>query len=357
MTIVENHTLITGGVDTHLEFHVAAAVDANGGVLGVETFSTRGAGYAQLVAWLQRFGPIDRVGVEGTGSYGTGLSRHLRSEGIAVVEVDRPNRQARRRHGKSDTVDAIAAARAALSRTATGQAKHRDGNVEAIRVLMVARRSAVDERIKVLNQIRHLVLCAPEPIRARFHGLTPTSLLNQTSTLRPHDHGDVVDYTTLITLRELGRRAKNLHDENLRLNKLLRPLIRRTAPGLLDVYGVGYDTAAKLLVAAGDNPERLHSEAAWATHVRRRTDRSIIGQDQTASPQPGREPPSELGDLPHHADPPQLRPTHPRLLRTTISRGQNQRRDLPDPAPLHRTRGLQATPTPGLIRAIPRPGL
>jgi transposase len=264
MTIVENHNQITGGVDTHLDFHVAAALDANGGVLGVETFPTRGAGYAQLVAWLQRFGPIDQVGVEGTGSYGTGLSRHLRSEGIAVVEVDRPNRQARRRHGKSDTVDAIAAARAALSRTATGQAKHRDGNVEAIRVLMVARRSAVDERITVLNQIRHLVVCAPDPIRARFHGLTSTSLLNQTSSLRPRDHGDVVDYTTLITLRELGRRAKNLHDENLRLNKLLRPLIRRTAPGLLDVYGVGYDTAAKLLIAAGDNPERLRSEAAWA---------------------------------------------------------------------------------------------
>jgi transposase len=122
MTIVENHTLITGGVDTHLEFHVAAAVDANGGVLGVETFSTRGAGYAQLVAWLQRFGSIDRVGVEGTGSYGTGLSRHLRSDGIAVVEVDRPNRQARRRHGKSDTVDAIAAARAEQNRNRPSEA-------------------------------------------------------------------------------------------------------------------------------------------------------------------------------------------------------------------------------------------
>ena len=153
MTIVENHTLITGGVDTHLEFHVAAAVDAKRRCARRRDVLDPGAGYAQLVAWLQRFGPIDRVGVEGTGSYGTGLSRHLRSEGIAVVEVDRPNRQARRRHGKSDTVDAIAAARAALSRTATGQAKHRDGNVEAIRVLMVARRSAVDERIKVLNDL------------------------------------------------------------------------------------------------------------------------------------------------------------------------------------------------------------
>jgi transposase len=140
-----------------------------------------GAGYAQLVTWLGRFGPIERVGVEGTGSYGIGLTRHLRSEGIAVVEVDRPNRQARRRHGKSDTVDAIAAARAALTRTATGQAKHRDGNVEAIRVLMVARRSAVDERIAILNQIRHLVVCAPGPDqgpvpRAAVSGATQSDL-------------------------------------------------------------------------------------------------------------------------------------------------------------------------------------
>ncbi len=119
MTIVENHAKITGGVDTHLDFHVAAAIDTNGGVLGVETFPTRGAGYAQLVCWLRRFGPIERVGVEGTGSYGTGLARHLRREGIVVVEVDRPNRQARHRHGKSDDVDAVAAARAALTRTAT----------------------------------------------------------------------------------------------------------------------------------------------------------------------------------------------------------------------------------------------
>ncbi|MBG7606070.1 MAG: transposase [Actinobacteria bacterium] len=216
MTIVENQTQITGGVDTHLDFHVAAAVDINGGVLGVETFPTRGSGYARLVTWLQEFGRIEQVGVEGTGSYGIGVARHLRSEGIAVVEVDRPNRQARHRHGKSDDVDAIAAARAALTKTATGQAKHRDGNVEAIRVLMVARRSAVDERIAILNQIRHLVICAPDDIRARFEGLPSAALLNQTSSLRPRDHGDIVDYTTLITIRELGRRAKNLHDENAR---------------------------------------------------------------------------------------------------------------------------------------------
>ncbi len=121
MTIVENHLLtVTGGVDTHLDFHVAAAVDSNGGVLGVETFDTTTGGYRRLVAWLAGFGTISLVGVEGTGSYGAGLARHLTDKGIRVVEVDRPNRQARHRAGKTDAIDAIAAARAALTGTATG---------------------------------------------------------------------------------------------------------------------------------------------------------------------------------------------------------------------------------------------
>ncbi len=264
MTIVENRTLITGGVDTHLNFHVAAAIDANGGTLGIETFPVGRRHYADLSRWLESFGELDKVGVEGTGSYGAGLARHLRHGGISVVEVDRPNRQMRNRQGKSDHVDAVAAARAALSGTATGLPKGRDGNVEAIRVLMVARRSAVDERIQILNQMRHLVFCAPDEIRTRFEDLSPKALLNATSTLRPREGDDVVRYTTLIVLRELGRRAKNLHEETKRLNRLLRPLVKQTAPGILEIYGVGYDTAAKLLVTAGDNPQRLHSEAAWA---------------------------------------------------------------------------------------------
>ena len=229
MTIVENRTLITGGVDTHLNFHVAAAIDANGGTLGIETFPVGRRHYADLSRWLESFGELDKVGVEGTGSYGAGLARHLRHSGISVVEVDRPNRQMRNRQGKSDHVDAVAAARAALSGTATGLPKGRDGNVEAIRVLMVARRSAVDERIQILNQMRHLVFCAPDEIRTRFEDLSPKALINATSTLRPRESDDVVRYTTLIVLRELGRRAKNLHEENKRLNKLLRPLIRQTA--------------------------------------------------------------------------------------------------------------------------------
>jgi transposase len=264
MTIVENRTLITGGVDTHLNFHVAAAIDANGGTLGVETFPVSRRHYGELARWLRGFGEIDRVGVEGTGSYGAGLSRYLRGAGIGVVEVDRPNRQMRNRQGKSDHVDAIAAARAALSGAAAGVPKGRDGNVEAIRVLMIARRSAVDERIQILNQMRHVCFCAPDEIRARFEGLTPKALITETATLRPRPGDDVVRYTTLFTLRELGRRARNLNAETIRVNHLLRPLVRHTAPGLLEIYGVGFDSAAKLLVAAGDNPQRLHSEAAWA---------------------------------------------------------------------------------------------
>ena len=123
MTIVENNTQtvnVIGGVDTHAEFHVAAAVDANGGVLGVETFETTTGGHRGLVRWLGGFGVIDKIGVEGTGSYGAGLARHLAAKGITVIEVDRPNRQARHRAGKSGAIDAIAAARAVLTGTATG---------------------------------------------------------------------------------------------------------------------------------------------------------------------------------------------------------------------------------------------
>ena len=140
MTIVETRP-ITGGVDTHLDVHVAAALDGNGGVLGVESFATTTAGFGELHAWLSGFGSLDRVGVEGTGAYGAGLSRFLRGVGVAVIEVDRPSRQARRRHGKSDTIDAVEAARAALSGRARTVAKTADGNVEAIRVLLIAYRS------------------------------------------------------------------------------------------------------------------------------------------------------------------------------------------------------------------------
>jgi transposase len=264
MTIVESTRPVTGGVDTHADVHVAAAVDANGGVVGVESFPTTPAGYAQLHGWLAGFGPVDRVGVEGTGAYGAGLARHLRGESLVVIEVDRPNRQERRRNGKSDELDAIEAARAALSGRASGIAKTADGDVEAIRVLLVARRSGRDVRIKYLNQIRHLGFTGPDELRERLRSVPAEHLARTAASLRPVREGGTVMYATKFAVRTLGRRVLDLEADAQHLDRLIDELVRRTAPSLLDVYGVGTHTAAILLVAAGDNPHRLKSEAAFA---------------------------------------------------------------------------------------------
>jgi len=158
---------VVGGVDTHADTHVTAAIDGNGAMLGIESFPTDEAGYEELFGWLASFGPVTRVGVEGTGSWGVGLARFLHDQEVEVVGVDRPNRQKRRKRGKSDPIDAEAAARAALSGEASVTPKRRNGAVEQMRVLLVARRSARTQRIQTLNQLRHLVFCAPEPIRVR----------------------------------------------------------------------------------------------------------------------------------------------------------------------------------------------
>jgi transposase len=264
MTIIVETRPITGGVDTHLDTHVAAALDANGGVLGVESFATTTAGFAELHAWLSSFGSIDRVGVEGTGAYGAGLARFLCGAGVIVIEVGRPNRQARRAHGKSDTIDAIEAARAALSGRAHGVAKTADGNVEAIRVLLVAFRSGRDSRIKCLNQLRHLGFCAPDELRERFRGVTVAVLAETASALRPNPTGDPVVYATKLAMQTLGRRVVDIDADCARLHSELTDLVKATAPNLVDLHGVGTHTAATLLVAAGDNAERITSEAAFA---------------------------------------------------------------------------------------------
>src|SRR4051794_34834553 len=264
MTIVETTRLIAGGVDTHLGVHVAAAVDANGGVLGVESFVTTPAGYLELCSWLEMFGILARVGVEGTGAYGAGLARHLRSRGLVVVEVDRPNRQERRRNGKSDELDAIEAARAALSGRASGIAKSADGDVEAIRALLVARRSGRNVRIKYLNQIRHLGFTAPDELRERLRDVHRDHLARTAAALRPTPGTDTVVYATKLAIATLGRRVLALEADAARLDRHLEMLVRRSAPSLLDIYGIGINTAAILLVAAGDNPHRLKTEAAFA---------------------------------------------------------------------------------------------
>jgi transposase len=233
-------------------------------VLGVESFATTRVGYAQLHGWLAGFGSVDRVGVEGTGAYGAGLARHLRGQGLVVIEVDRPNRQERRRNGKSDELDAIEAARAALSGRASGIAKSADGDVEAIRALLVARRSGRNVRIKYLNQIRHLGFTAPDELRERLRDVPRDQLARTAAALRPTVGSDTVVYATKLAIATLGRRVVALEVDGERLDLLLDMLVHRTAPSLLDVYGVGTHTAAILLVAAGDNPHRLKNEAAFA---------------------------------------------------------------------------------------------
>ena len=177
--------------------------------------------------------------------------------------MDRADRQDRRRQGKSDPLDAVSAARAAQSGRAAGAPKGRDGQVEAIRALMVAKRSARAARTQTINQARALVLTGPDDLRIRFCAHTPAGLVAELAALRPRP-GAPVGYPTRIALRELGRRAVFLDRQLQRLDALIVPLVAGRAPGLLALYGIGPDTAAMLLIAAGDHPERLRSEAAWA---------------------------------------------------------------------------------------------
>ena len=254
---------ITGGVDTHLDTHVAAALDERGALVGTQSFTTTAAGYRALLRWLEGFGTVELVGVEGTGSYGAGLTRHLLHQRVAVVEVDRPNRQRRRRKGKSDPQDAIAAARAAQGGEASGLAKTRDGNVESMRVLRVARFSARRSRTQAINQMRSLISTAPDELRAELRGLSIYRVLSVTSAYRHTGRTDVTTLTKL-SLRTLARRALSLEEEVKEIDRILKTLVAETAPQLSAIDGVGTDVASAVLVAAGDNPERLKNEATFA---------------------------------------------------------------------------------------------
>jgi len=256
---------VVGGVDTHQDTHTAAAIDGTGRLLGHRTFMATGAGYRALLAWLRSWGTVEVVGVEGTGAYGAGLAEHLRTAGVDLVEVDRPDRKTRRSTGKSDPIDAEAAARAALGRVRTGVPKVRDGKVEALRNIRVARRSAVDQRADCQRRIKTLIVTAPDHLRAQLRGLPKRELLNTCAALRP-DTEQIADPTqaTKVALRALARRHAALTQEINELDALIEPLVAALNPALLALNGVGPDTAGQLLVTAGENTDRLHSEAAFA---------------------------------------------------------------------------------------------
>ncbi len=254
---------MTIGVDTHTDVHVAAVLDPAGRLLETRSFPATTRGYARLATWAESFGAVDNVGMEGTGSFGAGLLRFLADYGLAVIEVDRPDRAGRHCNGKSDPLDAESTARAVQSGRATGTPKSRDAQVEMIRVLRVARRSAMKARIQVGAQLDALIVTGPEQVRAPLRKLTSKQRIRACAALRP---GPVADPASAVktALRALARRWQALQAEIGDLETQLTPLVTAAAPGLLALPGIGVETAAQLLVTAGDNPDRLRSEASFA---------------------------------------------------------------------------------------------
>lgn len=255
--------IVTGGVDTHKDVHVAAALDERGALLATASFPATGTGYDRLHQWLSSFGRLGRVGIEGTGSYGAGLTRSLHAAGIDVVEVNRPDRQLRRRLGKSDPVDAEAAARTVLADRAAGVPKSSDGPVEGLRALRVARRSAIKARTQAGNQIRDLIVSAPQQLREPLSGLGLEIQVARCAASRPGSGGQV-EQATKRSLRHLARRHQALSAEIAELDRDIDELCAAANPALLAVDGIGPEVASMLLVAAGDNPDRMRHEAAFA---------------------------------------------------------------------------------------------
>jgi transposase len=255
------------GVDTHGEVHVAAVVSPLGKVLGTESFPATSAGYRRMLVWARKLGTVRRAGVEGTGTFGAGLSRYLLAEHVQVYEVNRPDRAARRLLGKSDPLDAQAAARAVLSGRATAQAKSGDGPVHSARMFKLAKDSAVKARTQAINQLKAVLVIADPALRERLSGLGNRELFRTCARLSPHDGGgdeDAVGQATHMTLRMLAERIEQLTGQIDELNQRLTRLVERHAPQLLIPVGIGPDSAVTLLITMGDNPERLNTEASFA---------------------------------------------------------------------------------------------
>lgn len=247
------------GVDTHKDVHVAVVLSSTGVLLETRSFPTTAAGYQQMIAWACSFAPLKVAGVEGTGSYGAGLTRALRAANVHVIEVNRPDRAARRRRGKTDAVDAESAARAVLSGEAAALAKTADGPVEDIRVLKVAKDSAVKARVQAINQLKAILVSSDPALREQLSALN-TRLLVQ----RCADLEGAGSATVIYVLQLLARRIQALASEITELQQRIKTAVTATAPQLMEVTGIGPDAAATLLVTAGDNPHRLSTEAAFA---------------------------------------------------------------------------------------------
>src|SRR5215212_5893692 len=229
------------GVDTHLDFHVAVAMDDLGRRLGESSAPTTVKGYERLLCWAEGFGSVRCAGVEGTSSYGAGIARHLRARGIEVLEVERPERRRRSSHRnlkKSDSSDAEAAARAVLAGEASGVPKSGDGEVEMIRTLRAARRSAIKARTQAANQLQSLRVTAPEQLRRRLRGLSTKELVSVAARFRLADGPSDVPTATRFALRSVARRYKALSAEIAELEAHLDRLVGQVAAELVALPGM-----------------------------------------------------------------------------------------------------------------------
>ena len=257
--------MIVGGIDAHKEKHHAVALDLQGILLDNREFPATSCGYRELVAWLKALGPIDRVGVESTGSYAAGLARYLGEEGIRVVEVNTPHAHTRARKGKDDLIDAEAAARKVLSGDATALPKVTTGTIESIRLIRIARESAVKARSIALVQLQDVLITAPAQLREAITTKSARSKVTQCGALRP-DPGRMDEplQAAKMTLRGLSRRITFLDEEISNIDRQLDTLVTNVAPTLLSRLGIGTQHAAQLLITAGENIDRLTNEAAFA---------------------------------------------------------------------------------------------
>ena len=222
---------IVGGVDTHKDFYVAAVVDEQDRVLGTRSFATTRQGYRQMLAWMQSFGELRRIGIESTGSYGAGLLRFMQQAKVPVLEVTTPDKQDRRRRGKNDDLDAQNAAHAAFAGQRTVTPRSRDGMIESLRILTACRRTAVSARRVALQMIHNTIVCAPDGLRDQLRGLTRMQLVRTLASSRP----DLTAYRDLdsayrIGLKSLARRYLELHDEIADLDAMIAAIVDELAP-------------------------------------------------------------------------------------------------------------------------------
>ncbi|SEG88057.1 Transposase [Marinobacterium lutimaris] len=257
--------VIVGGVDTHKDMHVAAAVDEQDQVLETATFPATRHGYKAMLTRMRNFGEVTRVGIECSGTYGAGLMRYLQQANITTWEVTSPDKSVRRKRGKDDNIDAENAAHAAFAGIRTVTPEARDGMVEALRVLKVCRKTAVAARRVALQMIQTQIVSAPEGLREQLRAMTRMQLIRTFASSRPDLGGyrDVV-MAYRIALKSLARRYVELHDEIADLDIMIKAIVDELAPDLVSRTAIGYESAAQMLITAGDNPERLGSEASFA---------------------------------------------------------------------------------------------